>query len=196
MLHPKLVSQVDAPVLEAWLQAVAFRLGRVEVVSPGTLIASEDREETSAAVQFSKGTATVSLVSIQSQIVSFEVQSESMTNWFSRPTSLKIYRERVEQFIQSLLNEEDSTCLELLHPEVAEKLSPSQLGTYRSSLQTSAGQITATQFHHANLTIQEDERLSQMELIYQLTGSKRTVEASFVIRFRGMRGEIVGFQVR
>ena len=127
MMHPQLARQIDPPILEAWLQAVAFRLGKVESIIPDTTLVTDARQEFTADVVFTKGTAVAELVLLKNNIVAFEIKSASLTNWFQRPTSLSLYSERGEQFLVSLADRDFSACRAVLHEKVAKKVNDQYL---------------------------------------------------------------------
>src|SRR5690606_254294 len=58
---PALAAEVDEPVLEAWMQAINDRLGRVTAItaaeSPAPSTSAGDTTRTTARVQFERGTA-------------------------------------------------------------------------------------------------------------------------------------------
>ncbi len=196
LMHPKLAEQIDPPILEAWLQAVAYKLGRVEVVTPATSIIAGDREEFTSNVRFMKGTARVAITVLNDSIVAFEVQSDELVNWFQRPTSLKIYRDRVERFMTALDKQEYELCLSLMHTQIAEKLSTETLNEYVEKVDQAVGTSRERKFQYAKLTVLPDERLEQIDLYYEIEGSLGSVTAEFAIRFQGMRGQLVGFRFR
>ena len=196
LMHPKLAEQIDPPILEAWLQSVAYKLGSVEVVLPATSIIAGDREEFTSNVSFTKGTARVAITVLNDSIVAFEVQSDELANWFQRPTSLKIYRDRVERFMTALDNQEYDRCLSLMHSQIAEKLNAEILSEYLEKVEQVVGASRTRKFQFAKLTILPDERLEQIDLYYEIEGSLGSVTAEFAIRFQGMRGQLVGFRFR
>ncbi len=196
LMHPKLAEQIDPPILEAWLQSVAYKLGSVEVVLPATSIIAGDREEFTSNVSFTKGTARVAITVLNESIVAFEVQSDELANWFQRPTSLKIYRDRVEQFMTALDSQDYELCLSLMHSQIAEKLSSEVLSEYLEKVEQVVGASRTRKFQFAKLTVLPDERLEQIDLYYEIEGSLGSVTAEFAIRFQGMRGQLVGFRFR
>ncbi len=196
LMHPKLAERIDKPILECWMQAVSYRLGQVEAVFPVTDITTDDRQEMQSTVSFTKGTARVSLTVLNNYIVSFEVQSDQMTNWFQRPLSLKMYRDRAEEFLSAMKTGDYENCLTLLHEQVASQLEAETLEGYHQKVQQTIGQQTEVAFKQAKLTILEDERLEQIDLFYELKGEMGTITAEFAIRFQGMQGQIVGFRFR
>lgn len=196
MMHPQLAERIDPPVLEAWLQAVAFRLGRVESIEMETVIYEPDRTELTADVLFSKGSAKAELVLMNSAIVKFAVKSERLANWFQRPTSLLLYRQQGERFLQALVDHKLDDCRKVLHPKVAEQLTDEFLEEALQTILRTTGPAPALQYQQARLVIQPDERLKQIELNYELQGTQGKISVEMVVRFHanGLQGHLIGFR--
>lgn len=194
MMHPQLARQIDPPILEAWLQAVAFRLGKVESIIPDTTLVTDARQEFTADVVFTKGTAVAELVLLKNNVVAFEIKSASLTNWFQRPTSLALYSERGEQFLTSLADRDFSACRAVLHEKVAKKVNDQYLNESADLLVQQVGSRPQFNYQQAKLTVLPDERVQQMELIYEIEGDRGSVRCEMAFRFHGMQGHLVGFR--
>jgi len=194
MMHPQLARQIDPPILEAWLQAVAFRLGRVESILPDTTLVTDARQEFTADVIFSKGRAVAELVLLKNSIVAFEIKSASLTNWFQRPTSLSLYSERAEQFLQSLSNRDFAACRAVLHEKIAKQLTDQYLNESADMLVRRVGSRPQFTYEQASLIVLPDERMRQVDLLFKIEGDRGTVQCELAIRFHGMQGHLVGFR--
>jgi len=193
LMHPQLARQIDPPILDAWLQAVAFRLGRVESIEEDTAITTGDRRELTAEVRFTKGVALVELVYVAQEVVAFEVKSAHLANWFQRPTSLQMYREQGEQFLNAFTSRDFAGCREVLHEKIAQQLTDRYLTESLESIEQEIGTPAEVQYQHARLTVLPDERLRQIDLQYEIRGNRGIITLEMVIRFHGMQGHIVGF---
>ncbi len=194
MMHPQLAERIDPPILEAWLQAVSFRLGHVELISPVTSLISENRRELTAEVFFNKGTAEAELILENNVVVAFEVKSEHLTNWFQRPTSLDLYHSQGRLFLQSLTNSDWESCRKALHEKVSRELTDQYLQDSLATIETRTGVQPEIHYRQARLVIQPDERLRQIDLVYELTGSRGSLTMEVMVRFHGMQGHLVGFR--
>lgn len=195
LMHPQLVRQIDPPILEAWLQAVAYRLGRVEAITPDTEYHADERSELTADIVFSKGNARAELVMLKGQIVAFSIKSEKLANWFQRPTSLQFYRQRGEEFLKAFAAGQLEESQKLLHPKIAEQFTEGALKQAHDVLARNVGNDVQIQFAQSRLTVLPDERLQQIELIFDLQGELGEAKVAVVVRFHGMQGHLVGFHL-
>lgn len=194
LMHPQLAQQIDPPILETWLQAVAYRLGRVELIAPDVEIYNPERTVLTAEVTFTKGTAKAELVLVKGEIVAFAVKSERLANWFQRPASLQLYQERSQLFLESLLTGKFDEARKTLHPRISDQLTDEVLQQARLAISTEEeGQQVV--YQQARLTILPDERLQQIDMIYELQGGIKSSKVVTVVRFHGMQGHLVGFRI-
>ncbi len=194
LMHPQLASQIDPPILEAWLQAVSFRLGPVVDIIPEFEKITQNAHEHITGVQFKKGKAQAIIKISQGNIVRFEVKSDKLINWFQRPTSLKFYQLQGEQFLKELQAQNYDSTSKLLHKKVASQLSENDLKAYSEKIITKAGKVESTHYRFAKLTILPNEQLQQIDLFYEIRGDQGSVQAELAIRFQGMKGYIMGFE--
>ena len=195
LMHPQLARRIDPPILEAWLQAVAFRLGRVEAIEEDVVITTGDRRELSARVHFTKGIAQAELVFVDQAVVGFEIKSDHLTNWFQRPTSLQLYRQQGEQFLKAFTARNFEGCRQLLHEKIAQQLTDQYLTESLQTIEQEIGTLAEVQYQQARLTVLPDERLRQIDLQYEIRGNRGIVLLEIAIRFHGMQGHIVGFRI-
>lgn len=194
LMHPKLATQIDPPILEAWLQAISFRLGPVVEIVPENDLLNPDIQQYTARIQFKRGEALATIKVTEGGIVGFDVNSEKLTNWFQRPSSLQFYQRQGEQFLKSLHDQQYTECKNLLHKKIASQLTETHLKTYAKKLEQKVGETKSTVYRHAKLKIRPDERLQQIDLFYEIKGSQGAVQAEIAIRFDGMKGYLIGFQ--
>lgn len=194
LMHPQLAERIDRPILEAWLQAVAFRLGRVEDIRPISTLNTANRYEESGEVIFTRGKAEAEIIQLNNRIVSFEIKSEQLINWFQRPTSLELYRSRGQEFLKSLLRGDTDAARKNLHESVARELRDQQLTEFRATIESRIGQQPDIEYRHSRLLILPDERLRQIDLTYDLTGSLGTLSVEINVRFQDMQGHLVGYR--
>jgi len=194
LMHPQLARQIDPPILEAWLQAVSFRLGPVIDILPEDDQYTPKTQEYTATIQFKKGKAKVQLNLSNREIVKFEVKSDKLVNWFQRPTSLKYYQQRGEKFLQELQAQKFESAKTLLHEKVAAQLTISELKSYAEKITKQTGENKSIRYRFAKLTVLPNEQLQQMDLFYEMKGERGTVQAELAIRFQGMKGYIVSFE--
>lgn len=194
LMHPQLAGQIDPPILEAWLQAVSFRLGPVVDIVPEYEQILPKVQEYTATVQFKKGKAHVQINLSNREIVKFEVKSAKLVNWFQRPTSLQYYNKRGENFLKELQALNYQAAKKLLHEKIAAQLTTSDLKSYAEKISAKTGGEEAIQYRFAKLTVLPNEQLQQIDLFYEIKGNRGTVQAELAIRFQGMRGYIVSFE--
>ncbi len=194
LMHPQLAEQIDPPILEAWLQAVAFRLGRVEDIRPINTLNTVNRYEESGEVIFTRGKADAEIAQVNNRIVAFEIKSEQLINWFQRPTSLDLYHTRGREFLTSLLRGDWEASRKNLHPSVSRELSDKQLSESRATIESRIGKQPEILYRHARLVVLPDERLRQIDLVYELTGSLGTLSVEIYVRFQDMQGHLIGYR--
>jgi len=194
LMHPQLANQIDPPILEAWLQAVSFRLGPVVDILPEDEQYTQKTQEYTATIQFKKGKAKVQLNLVNREIVKFEVKSVKLVNWFQRPTSMKYYQKHGENFLQELQAQNFESAKTRLHKKMSAQLSISELKSYAEKITKEAGENNSIRYRFAKLTVLPNEQLQQMDLFYEIKGERGTVQAELAIRFQGMKGYIVSFE--
>ena len=194
LMHPQLAGQIDPPILEAWLQAVSFRLGPVVDIVPEFEQILPTVQEYTATVQFKKGKAHVQLNLSNREIVKFEVKSTKLINWFQRPTSLQYYNKQGENFLEELQALNYQAAKKLLHEKIAAQLTTSDLKSYAEKIGEKTGGAETIRYRFAKLTVLPNEQLQQIDLFYEIKGKRGAVQAELAIRFQGMRGYIVSFE--
>ncbi len=194
LMHPQLASQIDPPILEAWLQAVSFRLGPVVDIVPEYEKSTRRTQEYTATIQFKKGNAKVLLNLADREIVKFEVKSDKLINWFQRPTSLSYYQKRGERFLQELQTQNFASCKKLLHEKTAAQLTTDDLKSYSNKIRDKTGENENVRYRFAKLTVLPNEQIQQIDLFYEIEGDQGAVQAELTVRFQGMKGYIVSFE--
>lgn len=198
VLHPSARKLVDAPVLDAWMQAIGKNLGasqQIEVLERKVeRRLTGRREETHSKVVFTRGEAESEVIVVDGQIIAFHVVSPQMANWFQGPTSVQLYADMAEAFMEDFLAGRTTAAHESMHPALQKEISFERLEEMIQQVCSNGGALK-------QLTL-KDHRFSlegsapALFLTYDVVCEKATGSCELEFQFEGMKGYLLGFYFR
>ena len=196
-MHPQLAAEIDPEVMSELLLAINEQLGkvtdisqtgfRIEQTSDGTLVKSE------AKVQFEKGTATSKLVTLDGQLVRFNVNSERLVNWFKVPRETGRYEQVGKRFLEQWLGGQTENAWNMFHPNLKKVITEENLQSMHEIVSTKFGSpksITAT-----GTRIGENKNAPTLLIDYTVVCEDAELAGEIEIQFEGMKGHLLGFKM-
>jgi hypothetical protein len=196
LMGPELRIEVDEPVLEVWQKSINERLGKVVAVNE---TASETRQtltgkfvDSTATVQFERGTANSALTIYNGKLLAFNVTSDDLGNdWFKGPASTQLYQDLGMTFITRFLADEGDAAYGMFHPALKEVISREELGQMIQTVRTNAGAVKTVTFKDSRLELTPETQLLFLNFDLDCENADGTCEIK--IQFVGMRGHLLGF---
>ena len=197
LMDPELQKEIDVPVLQAWVTALNKQLGGYEGVALDSKSSynyenGNVRIETEATLNFENGTAESHLVYMNDKIVSFDVVSNELGNWFAEgPASGSVYFERATQFIRNFTDGEMNAARKDMYPTLREEAaSIERLESMRETLASTIGDIEKIEIIGGEFSEKENQNFHVQAHVDASEGSAE-VSVNFV--FNGMKGQILAF---
>ena len=195
MLHPALRAEVDRPVMEAWVEVVQARLGHCQsierIASSRTQQLTGLRWEGSSKVTFAKGVADGSLSTFNGQILSFQVQSEKMLDWFQGPRQIELYTATAEAFMTAFLATELTPAWELIHPALQDVVGREGLKTMMTRVVDNGGPLQGLQLKSHRFSLEGGN--PTLFLLYDLQCEQANGACQLEFQFVDMKGHLLGF---
>jgi hypothetical protein len=195
LMHPALVEEVDEPVLGAWIDAINEKLGPVtEIRQTGIsqeASLTQRKIETTAAVQFERGSANSSLTTLNGKIVAFNVESEQLGDWFRGPKGIGVYQQRGKAFIVRFFNGEIDDAHAMFHDELKKAVSKEDLARMSEQVRANAGALKSATFKDSRYSA--DENTQTLLVNFDIACENATGVCEIKIQFVGMKGHLLGF---
>lgn len=126
MFGSNLKSEIDAPVLQRWLEQMASKLGRVRTIEQKTvhsnMRAGKHHLSTTAMVTCEKGNLLVGLRAVDGRIIGLDLESKQLVNWLDKPATTVLYEEMSRQFLREMLTGDTTKAFNMLHPVLRKQL--------------------------------------------------------------------------
>ncbi|NND98296.1 MAG: hypothetical protein HKN47_13300 [Pirellulaceae bacterium] len=199
-MHPALIDQIDAPVLDAWVDAVHRELGDVTDIQQTAFHTSVTNEQTTiqstATITFERGTATSELTTVDGKIVGFDITSKRLINWLTEPTSTEIYESRGKRFLMEMLSGNPQQARAMVHQGLKDVITLEQLTAMATQLQSqSDSQVTPT-ITAKSASMNPEKEAPELLVQFEIVDGDQTRQAEVAFQFEGMKGHILGFQIR
>ena len=197
-MHPALKRAVDQPVLVAWMDAMKKKLGSVEVLK----VAQETTDElktgtrltSEATIEFDEGKATSKIQTLNGQLVSFEVNSPELQDWFKGPATTTLYEDFGSDFIRRFMQEENTIVASMCHRALREKIEEPALSELIERVKRKTGELTSVTLK--NKTMEFKPNSQKLFLNYNLECEGNDVTCEVAIQFIGMKGHLIGFNFK
>ncbi|MBI85875.1 MAG: hypothetical protein CMJ81_21985 [Planctomycetaceae bacterium] len=195
MLHPALRAEVDRPVVKAWLEVVQARLGRCQSIEPVASSRTQQltgvRWEGSSKITFAKGVADGSLSSFNGQVLSFQVQSEKMVDWFQGPKKIEVYTARAAAFMTAFLDTELTPAWELIHPALQDVVGKEGLKRMMARVVDNGGPLQHLQLKSHRFSLEGGN--PTLFLLYDVECERANGTCQLEFQFVDMKGHLLGF---
>lgn len=199
LFHPDMATQVDEPVLAAWMQAVELHLGAFKGMSGSHFNTSVNYKngkkvvESKGTVKFERGDATSNLKYIDDKIVAWEVQSDAMpANWFTKLDEVSLYDTSARTLLTALMKGEEEAALALMHENLRKKFAPGSLAQSLAGVVERHGELEGIEALPTEFVAGPP---AELLLRYTLRGSKGSLPALVRFRIEGMRMHLLGLAV-
>ncbi len=198
LMDESLQAQVDAPVLDAWIDAFNERLGPVtdlkttgwtRKLSTNGIIA-----ETSCDVTCQRGVAKSTLTFLNSKLIAFQINSEQLANFFEGPTSTDLYEELSNDFISKFLVGEADAAYALCHKGLQDVVSLDQLKEMINIVKPHVGQLSGTELTQSRM--ESTDTANKLILDFQIVGNEGNASCKMTIEFVGLKGHLLGFRFK
>ena len=199
LMDPALTHQVDDPVLQVWVQALNERLGKVTAIQVadrsskqtfnGTIV------ETTAEVQFEKGTASSEMTTVNGRLIAFNVQSAQLgTDWFHGPAETDLYTDLGASLIQKIMAAEADAAYDMMHEAVHQTMDRDSFRELVGRLSANGGEFQTTKMTSSEMQITENSQMLVLNYEVMCTRASGTCEVK--VQFIGLKGHLMGFQFR
>ncbi|MCM2373113.1 hypothetical protein [Aporhodopirellula aestuarii] len=197
LCDPTLRTEVDAPVMLAWMKEVNAVMGECQFESgtnfnihydgsPGKSVVT-----TSGEMTFENGVASSEFVFQNDKLIKFKINPDKLGNdWFTGPASDELYRERTKEFFTQLLERNYEKMKPLMHESFIEVANDEVLDGIVDKVDVWLGENPTVMITEVENRISEDEGLIVHAL---LEGSEGTADASATFKFDGMKGTVLSF---
>lgn len=199
LFHPALAQKVDPPVLAIWMAAVNERLGAYQGLSrtgfetKSEAVEGGARTTSQGTARFAGGEAEVKLVSLNGQLVEFEVASPKLEGWFHPPVD-SLYRERASEFLRALVDGRDEAAYSMMHPELQKVMPLAAIGKTMQSVRAEIGAWESVEYENDTGYSVEDG-LPTLRMVGLIRGTQAKAKAMVKFQFPGLRGELLGFEI-
>lgn len=204
LLHDNLRTEVDRPVLHAWMLAVKEHLGDVQRISKEELrgVFKQDTQggktirvlQSRAKAIFSKGTAHCDLWIHEGKIIRFEVTSDKIPDaWIKELQDTELYRQEGAAFLKTLLEGDDEAAYGLEHETLRKVMSRKKLKELADEARVHVGELKKVTWKSEEFDIQPQKY--RLKIRYKVECEKESTEAVLTYQFLKMEGWIVGFDL-
>ncbi|HKD36369.1 MAG TPA: hypothetical protein VKB78_06195, partial [Pirellulales bacterium] len=193
LLSPTLRTQVDPPVMAAFMRLFESKLGKYQGLrstdfhSSSKYVNGVSRLESVGIVDFEKGEANSEVIYFDGKLAGFHISSPLLPeNWFEGPTTTVLYRDEGKTFLQELLNGDDAAVTVLL-PEMQKKSSFGELKKKSEAMIADAGMLKSVDFQSEKADVTDGYRLTAT---YALHFDRKDLTAKVDFRFSGLKGGV------
>lgn len=193
----QLVRDIDAPVLQAWMNELNQALGNykrtlVDGFKCNTHQSENSRiTEISGIAVFDRGQATASLTYIDGKLAGFRVDSDQLpSGWFTGPTDTTLYQERSEKFLQAMLQDRPLDAFTMMHEALQKEVTVDSLRLMGQRVIQVAGPIKKMNSTEQQFNDEEGQRLTVKT---KVVGQNETMDARVIFQFIGMKGHLLEF---
>ena len=195
MFHPKLKEEVDPPVLQALIDGMKEKLGKIESIEIDAESKESvgDNEHYSAelSAKHANGSSTLKLKAINGQVISFSLNSEELKEWFKGPPTTDFYEEKGNQFIQKFTAGKEEEIRAMCHPALQKVIEGEKLTNMIKFVDDSLGQERKSELSDTSYSAEGNKQ--KLTVQYNLTGDKGDLTLELVYQFVGMKGHLLEF---
>ena len=196
---PRMHDEIDAPLLQQWMQALNERLGPYRGLDASDFHSSTRFEngnrivETKGTVEFEKGAAYSELTYVNEKLAHFHVTSKQMEdNWFREPDDTTIYRAQAETFYAELATENADAAFEIMSEELQRNVPIERFRELVAKIKEGLG--TLDTIHFVDDEFLESEKDGQRLIVrFKLVGTGATYLADVVFVFGGLKAQFIEF---
>ena len=197
-----LKTEVDVPILEAWMKAINEHYGEVVAInidlkeSNRWEFAQRSVLESKATVEFDNGVVVCTLVAFNNEIdaMSFDAEYLNSDEWFQGPPSSELYEEKAKELLTAFADQEMEKFYSMMHPNTQKLINKTDLRTLYESMESSIGPVEEIEI--ASSTMRSVERKRQLLFVKtKIIGSFGEVEAYVGFEFANFKGHIVSYQI-
>lgn len=195
----QLIDDIDAPVLEAWMQALNQSLGSYQqTLTDGFSCNTRQTDgarvtEIAGTAVFDHGRATVQLNYIDGKLAGFQVQSDQLADgWFHGPADASLYQQRMTDFLEALINDRSLEAFMMMHEALQKEVTVDSLRLMGKRVIQLSGPIETIGFVKERFKDQDGQRLT---INAEVTGQMETLDAKVTFQFIGMKGHLLEFGI-
>ena len=200
MFHPALREEVDEPVLAVWMRAAKEGLGAFQGLSKTDFSTSVEYKdgakntESKGKVLFEKGQAQSLLVFRDDQIVKFEIESERIgKDWFKAgPADAVLYLGRGQTFLDAFAGGRTKDAFAMMHAELQKQVPADKLQAMADQVAQAFGKVQSLKPARDEF----DPTAQTLCVYYRAECEKTPAEADVLFRFLGLKGHILGFNMK
>jgi hypothetical protein len=191
--------KVDEPVLAAWMQAFNDRLGQIEEITLNSFVVRQSTDgglyrKSVCTVQCISGVARSEITTVDGQIVSFQVDSDQLQDWFEGPASTGLYERTGQKFIEQLLSDDPASAYALCHPALQQAIELDDFTAIGRSVRSGTGPVRETKM--AAHRMESDAGSGSLFLDFTVAGEHGTKACEIEFQFANLQGHLVGFAFR
>lgn len=199
MSDPELQSEVDAPVLAAWMKAVKTNLGAYKGLSNTDFHTNSSSTggvttiESKGTVNFEHGDATSEVTFRNDKLVGFHIKSDKLKgDWYQGIDDGKLYRERGEEFIRRFFAKDGAAAVGLMDDDLKKNSPLEKLQPILEESFAENGPLKSVTFHEEKFW--DDEGSRMLTVAYKIATEKKEFTGELQYKFAALRGSLIGFE--
>ena len=188
---------VDAPVLQAWMERFNEKLGAFQSTSGFNYGVNHTDGVTTTKISgtatFAQGEADVELVYYDNKLAGFTVKAPSLEgDWFTGPKDTTLYQERTQTFLTEFANGRTTEAYEMMHEALQKEVTDESLAKMTKSVGGEMGELKEIQIVGDEFSNDDGQVLT---VNARVVGAKNTMDGTVDFRFIGLKGHLIGFNV-
>lgn len=200
LFHEKLRSDVDEPILRAWMEIMNERLGRYKGLSNSEFNMKTQSTELGqvtqivAKVELEKGTVDSTLEYLDGRLIAFNVKTDALNDdWFKGPADTSLYKNRAEEFLRHILDNRVDEAWSMMHKDVQQQISLKKLHDAAAEGRRLFSPLKS--ITHAGETMEPDHNFGIVLTERIRVSGAQSEDTEVRFHFTGLKGFITGFKI-